>query len=43
MSEFRGQTVMQNMSKFQEHCFRSIEMIKKINMKTADELRKILF
>ena len=31
---------MQNMSKLQEDCFRSREMIKKINMKTVDNLRE---
>ena len=31
---------MQNMSKLQEDCFSSREMIKKINMKTVDYLRK---
>ena len=34
---------MQNMSKLQEDCFRSREMIKKINVKTVDDLRKKLF
>ena len=34
---------MQNMSKLQEDCFRSREMIKKINMKTVADLRKNFF
>ena len=34
---------MQNMSKLQENCVRSREMIKKINMKTVDDLRKKFF
>ena len=34
---------MQNMSKLQEDCFSSREMIKKINMKTVDHLRNNYF
>ena len=31
---------MQNMSKLQEYCFSSTEMIKKINIKTVEHLRR---
>ena len=33
---------MHTMSKFQDDCFRSIEMIKKINMKTTDDFKEFL-
>ena len=34
---------MHTMSTFQDDCFRSIEMIKKMNMKSADDLEKLIF